>query len=103
MKALVHNNRVCQICKEEFPVAGDLSWVDCDESVEVEDQYIGGRFVKKQKQQISRKEAERNKMPALIDQIEIICQALSDLDPAGSALKQEAKDLIAQHLKAKSL
>lgn len=44
MKALILNNKVVDISDVEFPVSGEMQWVDCDESVKVGQEYNNGGF-----------------------------------------------------------
>jgi len=44
MKALIFNNKVVDISATEFEVHSGLSWVDCDDSVEVGYDYDGTAF-----------------------------------------------------------
>jgi len=41
MKALIQNNKVIDVQKSEFEVHSSLSWVDCEDSVEIGDSYDG--------------------------------------------------------------
>lgn len=41
MKALVLNGRVVDVCDEAFPVHDSMTWVDCDETVQVGYSYDG--------------------------------------------------------------
>lgn len=41
MKALVLNGRVVDVCAESFPVHDSMTWVDCDETVQVGYTYDG--------------------------------------------------------------
>lgn len=41
MKALVLNGRVVDVCAESFPVHESMTWVDCDEAVQVGYTYDG--------------------------------------------------------------
>jgi len=45
MKALIFDNKVVEISKKEFEVHSGLSWVDCDDNVEVGDSYNGSVFL----------------------------------------------------------
>ena len=44
MKALVLNKEVVQLEEKEFPVAPDLKWIDCDNTVKVGYSYDGSKF-----------------------------------------------------------
>jgi hypothetical protein len=44
MKALILNDKVVQIKAEEFEVAAQLTWVECDDSVKQGWYYIDGEF-----------------------------------------------------------
>ena len=44
MKALISNNKVVEISATEFEVHSGLSWVDCDGSVEIGDDFDGSSF-----------------------------------------------------------
>ena len=46
MKALILNNKVVDLHEQEFEVHSSLSWVDCDNTVEVGDNYDGSSFSK---------------------------------------------------------
>jgi len=45
MKALILNNKVVEIAETEFQVNGIMQWVDCDDSVQIEYEYIDDIFV----------------------------------------------------------
>lgn len=48
MKALIspnENNRICQIEKQDFPVAEPLFWLDCPDTITTEWTYDGVTFV----------------------------------------------------------
>ena len=44
MKALIFNNKVVDIKENEFPVANEMTWVECDNTVEVGFTYDGTTF-----------------------------------------------------------
>jgi len=46
MKALILNNKVVDLHEQEFEVHSSLTWVDCDNTVEVGDNYDGSSFSK---------------------------------------------------------
>jgi len=43
-KALIYspNNTLCQVSEQDFPVAIDFMWVDCDDEVKPETHYFDG-------------------------------------------------------------
>ncbi len=99
MKALVQGTRVCQIVRdgEEFPVHHELKWVDCDDGVKEEDIYENEAFSKRPEPALSPAEKAAQLLPSYEQQLETICLALAQLDPMGSSLSQDAKDLIQKH------
>lgn len=44
MKALIFNNKVVDIKENEFPVSNEMTWVECDNTVEVGFDYDGTTF-----------------------------------------------------------
>lgn len=46
MKALIYDERICQIEEKEFPVAPPLIWVDVPEGTTTRDTYTKGKVVK---------------------------------------------------------
>lgn len=46
MKALILNNKVVDLKEVEFEVHSSLTWVDCDNTVEIGDNYDGSSFSK---------------------------------------------------------
>jgi hypothetical protein len=44
MKALIYNNKVVDISENEFPVSNEMTWVDCDNTVEKGFSYDGTNF-----------------------------------------------------------
>ena len=45
MKALINGSKILEVCEAEFPVHPDLTWVDCENSVNVHYTYLNGQFV----------------------------------------------------------
>ena len=46
MKALILNNKVVDLVEKEFEVHSSLTWVDCDDTVEIGMDYDGSSFSK---------------------------------------------------------
>jgi hypothetical protein len=46
MKALILNNKVVDLVEKEFEVHSSLTWVDCDDTVEIGMDYDGSNFSK---------------------------------------------------------
>ena len=44
MKALILENKVCDITNETYEVHSSMQWVDCDETVQVGFDYVDGVF-----------------------------------------------------------
>ena len=44
MKALIFENKVVDIVESEFPVASNMQWQDCDDSVKIGYFYINNQF-----------------------------------------------------------
>jgi hypothetical protein len=45
MKALIFNNKVVDISENEFPISNEMTWVDCDNTVEKGFSYDGTNFI----------------------------------------------------------
>jgi hypothetical protein len=50
-KAIVEKNKVVQVVDNAFPVANNVEFVDCDETVLSGDGFVDGKFVKEFKAQ----------------------------------------------------
>jgi hypothetical protein len=48
MKALILNNKVVDVKETEFEVHNSMTWVDCDDTVEISYNYDGTNFTPKQ-------------------------------------------------------
>ena len=44
MKALIKDNKVCDVVENEFPVTDEFTWVDCDNTVKQGFSYDGSTF-----------------------------------------------------------
>ena len=72
MKALILDNKVVQLAETEFEVHSSLSWVDCDDTVEVGFEYDGTTFtnpkpVWSEEELLERLRARRNVLLAETD------------------------------------
>ncbi len=95
MKALLSNNRVVQIKETEFEVHEALTWVDCDNTVEVGFTYDGSTFtdptpVPTAEEKLLRLRLKRNALLAETD-----WWANSDLTMTAeqTAYRQELRDI----------
>jgi hypothetical protein len=52
MKALILNNKVVDIKENQFPVSNEMTWVECDNTVEVGFNYDGTTFTNNINQRI---------------------------------------------------
>ena len=84
MKALIFNNKVVDLSETEFDVHSGLSWVDCDNTVEVGFSYDGSSFTSDAAtpEQIAAGELqelrkERNRLLADTDYLALSDQTLS--------------------------
>jgi pyruvoyl-dependent arginine decarboxylase (PvlArgDC) len=61
MKALILNNRVVDVQEVEFEVHSSMTWVDCDDTVQVGFSYDGSEFTSNEPtaEEIATKEAEQ--------------------------------------------
>jgi DNA primase len=46
MKALILGERICQIEKNEFPVAKPLRWVEVPDDTTTQDTFVNGKVIK---------------------------------------------------------
>ena len=60
MKALILNNKVCDVVENEFPVTDEFTWVDCDNTVKQGFSYDGSTFTSNEPtaEEVAQKEAE---------------------------------------------
>lgn len=60
MKALIKDNKVCDVVENEFPVTDEFTWVDCDNTVKQGFSYDGSTFTSNlpTAEEIAQKETE---------------------------------------------
>ena len=60
MKALIKDNKVCDVVENEFPVTDEFTWVDCDNTVKQGFSYDGSTFTSNEPtaEKVAQKEAE---------------------------------------------
>lgn len=69
-KALVHNNRICEVRENTFPVAAELIWVDVPDNTTVYDTYVGGAVVKHVSETQDYKDKRRAEYPSFLDYLD---------------------------------
>jgi len=98
MKALIQENRVCQIEESEFPVAPSLTWVDCSNDVEAGWTFNGSSFSEPPAATVDDVRGLRNAMLATSDWTQMTDTALSDSKNAEWAIyRQSLRDLPASY------
>lgn len=78
MKALIQENRVCQIEASEFPVAPSLTWVDCGDDVQTGWSFDGSSFSAPPGPTIEEVRGMRNDLLMASDWTQVPDSALSD-------------------------
>ena len=92
MKALIYNGKVEEVRETPFEVHPDMQWVDCDDSVEADDLYIDGQFVKPEIPATTYDEQRKAEYPDIRDQLDALWKGGAEAD----AMKE-----IIQAIKAK--
>lgn len=95
MKALIQNNKVIDVQESEFEVHPSLSWVDCEDSVEIGDSYDGSEFTSAIVPQTSEQKLQdlrrsRNKMLAETDWVITMHKELGTNIPAAMKTYRQA-------------
>ena len=98
MKALIHENMVCQIEETEFPVAPPLIWVECGDDVETAWTYDGSSFSAPRAATVEEVRGMRNGMLSASDWTQVPDSALSDSKKAEWAVyRTSLRDLPAAY------
>ena len=76
MKALILDGKVVDVAEKEFEVHSSMSWVDCDDTVEVGNNYDGSTFTNHivpftDEEKLDRLRLERNKLLSNTDWVVI--------------------------------
>tara|TARA_S200002703_G_scaffold39476_1_gene34602 strand:+ start:552 stop:845 length:294 start_codon:yes stop_codon:yes gene_type:complete len=73
MKALILNNKVIEIQKNEFEVAPPLKWVECDNTITVEHTYSNNNFISPPTvPELTYQEKRRSEYPSMEDYLDAI-------------------------------
>ena len=99
MKALILDGKVLDVVEEEFEVHSSMSWVDCDDTVEVGNNYDGSTFTNHivpltAEQKLDRLRVERNKLLNSTDwKIVMHKEKGTNIPAAWKTYRQELRDI----------
>ena len=89
MKALIKDNKVCDVVENEFPVTDEFTWVDCDNTVKQGFSYDGSTFTSN----LPTEEEEAQKQAELQADMDLRNSAKAKL-VAGTPLTEEEAEKI---------
>ena len=98
MKALIKDNKVCDVVENEFPVTDEFTWVDCDNTVKQGFSYDGSTFTSNEPtaEEIATRQAEeqaKNTVPVATDDL---AKSMSDLAKSAEASRKAQSDLLSK-------
>ena len=73
MKALIKDNKVCDVVENEFPVTDEFTWVDCDNTVKQGFSYDGSTFTSNEPtaEEVAQKDVPKGKKYKIVEDSEI--------------------------------